>query len=615
MSLGGFANRILYVDLTSGRIEKRALDPKTAEKFVGGLGLCVKLASDHIQPGTDPLASDNPIVLGAGPLVGTNVPASSRVYGVTKLPASGAVGWCGAGGGRFGINLKNAGYDHIVIVGRAAQPVYLKIRDNEVSLCEAGFLWGQGVEAASEALWGKEGRGTGIIAIGQAGENQVCFSLAYIDRQATLGRGGFGAVMGSKNLKAVVVQGSGGIGVADPKRYKLLVGGLLKRIREYPQLKDWQTFGLLKSMPLIDPEAYFKFKKRRLACVSCPIGDKDLIEIPEGEFKGLRRCSTSAANLLTPFIYGFNDYYQAIKCITTLDDYGLDMFEFFGIMAFAKKLRDQGLISGGDTVPEIRLDSLASMEAWAGMISRAEGLGAILGRGFKGLLAAFGEETKSQAPPLIKGMVPYVGPRGPVLWDLFGTQELGQVLDPRGPHVGAGGSPTYFSRRPLEAFPSHLDRMGASQEAIERILPGLKSGVQDLRIGRLLKYSQRWFSILGCLGVCARGQVNRFYSAKLCTELYQAVTGLETDLEGLRKGADRVWTMLRLANLREDFSRSDDSLPRQWFEEPGFKDYVTGQPARPEDLEKMIEDYYDEQGWDPETGVPTERCLNDLDLP
>jgi aldehyde:ferredoxin oxidoreductase len=283
-------------------------------------------------------------------------------------------------------------------------------------------------------------------------------------------------------------------------------------------------------------------------------------------------------------------------------------------MDLAKKLQDQGLLPGEKTFPKISLDSLASMEAWAGMISRAEGLGEVLGQGFKGMLAEFGEESTGQAPPLIKGMMPYTGPRGPVVWDLFGTQELGQVLDPRGPHVGASGSPTYFSRRPLEVFPGHLDRMGASPEAIERVLPGAKTGKQALRVGRLLKYSQRWFAILGCLGVCARGQVNRFYSAKLLTDLYQAVTGLETDLEGIRKGADRVWTLLRLANLREGFSRSDDCLPRQWFEEPGFKDYVTGQPARAEDAERMIEDYYEEQGWDPKTGVPTRECLEGLGL-
>jgi len=158
--------------------------------------------------------------------------------------------------------------------------------------------------------------------------------------------------------------------------------------------------------------------------------------------------------------------------------------------------------------------------------------------------------------------------------------------------------------------------MGAPEEAIRRILPGLGRADQpaDLWVGRLLKYSHRWFAILGSLGICARGQANRFYSAGLCADLYRAVTGLATDLEGLRQGADRVWTLLRLANLREGFSRKEDGFPEQWFGAEGFRDYLTDDPVNREALEQMVGDYYDEQGWDPETGVPTRRRLEELGL-
>ena len=616
MRPGGFAGRILRVDLTRREVEISPLDGGLAEKFIGGLGLCVKLAWDRIKPGTDPLSPDNPMVLGAGPLVGTSIPASSRVYGITKFPSSGTIGWCGGGGGRWGCNLKNAGFDHLIIEGRADRPVWLNIEDDRIEIEDAAFLWGRGIAETCETLWEREGRSAGIVAIGPGGENQVVFSMASIDNLATLGRGGFGAVLGSKNLKAIRVRGTKGVRVADPKQYRELNEKLLTRIRSYPQLREWQELGLLKTLPLLPKEDYFKIKKRRVACVSCPIGDKDVIEFREGPFQGLRFCSTSAANLATPLIYGFRDRVEAVKCVTTLDDFGLDMFEFFGVMALAGKLVEQGVIPVDQAEPEIRMDSLASMEAWAGKISRGEGLGKVLGKGFRGIAAEFGEETRRFAPPLVKGMQPYIGPQGPMIWNLFGTQELGQVLDPRGPHVGAGGSPTYFARRPLEAFPSHLDRMGASEEAIRRILPGLGVPGQtpDLRIGRLLKYSHRWFAILGSLGICARGQVNRFYSAALCADLYRAVTGLDTDLEGLRQGADRVWTLLRLANLREGFSRKEDGFPEQWFGAGGFRDYLTDAPVTREALERMVGDYYDEQGWDPETGVPTRHRLEELGL-
>ena len=617
MKMGGFAGKVLYVDLTNREVRHEPLNPTLAEKFIGGLGLTLKLYFDRIGKGAESLSPENPIVLGAGPLVGTGLPSTSRVYSVTKLPSTGTIGWCGAGGVNFGCMLKNAGYDHIVIEGRADGPVYLKIIDNEVEVVDAGALWGKGVEETCEALWGSFGRPAGVLSIGQAGENRVLFSMAYIDRIATLGRGGFGAVMGSKNLKAVLVKGSQGITVSDRKRYKTLSKGLVQRIREYPYLKEWQALGLIKSFPLIPVETYNRIKKRRVACVSCPIGCKDIVEIPDGDYKGFVASSSSVVNQFMPVIYGFKDYRESIKLVASLDRYGLDMFEFFGVMGFAKALGDHGIIPKDSIETQIRLDSLVSMETWAKNIALREGLGDILASGFKGILKEFGRDAEKYAPALVKGMHPYAGPGSALSWDLFGTMELGQVLDPRGPHVGSGGSPTYFARRPLEVFPRHLIRMGVPQDAMERILPGSGSPdrQQGLKVGRLLKYSHCWFSILGSLGICARAQINRFYNASLCAELYEAVTGIATDLPGLRQRAERVWTLYRIANLREGLDRKvHEALPEQWFETPGFKEYVTERPLKRLESERMIEDYYLEWGWDRKTGIPTPQVLEELGM-
>jgi aldehyde:ferredoxin oxidoreductase len=198
MTLGGFSGTILHIDLTHGIIQKEPLDPGMAEGFLGGLGLTVKLAYDRIKIGAQALSPDNLIVLGVGPLVGTNIPATSRVYAVTKLPASGTMGWCGGGGVIFGCLLKNAGYDHVVIEGRAQHPVVLNIVDDDVEICDARDMWGKGVEQTYRMLREDHGMPTGVLSIGQAGENQVSFSMAYIDRFSTLGRGGFGAVWGRK---------------------------------------------------------------------------------------------------------------------------------------------------------------------------------------------------------------------------------------------------------------------------------------------------------------------------------------------------------------------------------------------------------------------------------
>jgi aldehyde:ferredoxin oxidoreductase len=195
--------------------------------------------------------------------------------------------------------------------------------------------------------------------------------------------------------------------------------------------------------------------------------------------------------------------------------------------------------------------------------------------------------------------------------------ELGQVLDPRGPHVGASGSPTYFALRPLDVFSKHLERMGVPQEAIDRIIkPGREPDEkEDLKVGALLKYSHAWFVILGSMGICARGQINRFYSAETCAQLYEAITGIPTDLPALRERVDRVWTLYRMANLRDGLvPQKDEVAPEKWFGKGGFKVYLTGEPLKRAETERMIKDYYNEWGWDPETGVPPRQELERLGL-
>jgi aldehyde:ferredoxin oxidoreductase len=617
MNLGGFSGNILKIDLSEQIVERIPMDPSLAKDYIGGLGLTLKLAYDNIQPGINALDPGNTIVLGAGPFVGTDLPSTSRVFSVTKLPSSGTIGWCGAGGFHFGCEMKNTGYDHIIISGKSEHPVYIRIIDNDVQICDARNLWGMGVAETCEALWKDHERPVGVLSIGKAGENKVAFSMAFIDRISTLGRGGFGAVMGSKNLKAIMVKGNLGVEVADRKRFRVLRKPFLENIRQYPYLKEWQHLGMLKSFPAVPVETYEGIKKRRLACVSCPIGCKEIVEIPDGPFKGMMVHTSSAMNLFTGLNYGFKDYRESIKLIATLDEYGLDMFEFFGLMGFAKVLHEKGLISKTDLDSEMRIDSLASMETWAEKIVARKGLGDVLANGFAGMLAAFGEDSKKFAPPLIKGIHPYTGPGSALPWDLFGTMELGQALDPRGPHVGSGGSPTYFAKRPLEVFPKHFERMGIPASATDRIISSSddSSVEKALHIGILLKYSHSWFSILGSMGICARGQINRFYNAELCAQLYEAVTGITTDVDDLRQRVDRIWTLYKMANLRDGFNKdTHEILPEQWFGENGFKDYVSGKPLNMDQAQKMIEDYYEEWGWDRKSGIPTRETLDRLNL-
>ena len=343
MSGRGFAGTILRVDLTRREITREPLDRVMAERYIGGLGLCIKLCHDTIKPGCDALSPENPIVLGAGPFVGSNLPSTSRVYSVSKLPSSRTIGWCGAGGFTFGVMLKNAGFDHVIIEGRSERPVCLRIFDDQVELVDAAYLWGRSVEETCAAVWDTYGFPTGVLCIGQAGENRVPFSMAFIDRISTLGRGGFGAVMGSKNLKAVVVKGFRGRQGCGPQAIQAPQPRASGHDPAWPHLREAQEMGMTQAFSFVPREDYSRMKKRRAACVSCPIGCKDIVEIPDGPFRGLVKCTSSVINLYTPVLYGFKDYRESIKCMSTIDGFGLDMFEFFGIMALAGKLVDRGL--------------------------------------------------------------------------------------------------------------------------------------------------------------------------------------------------------------------------------------------------------------------------------
>ena len=189
---------------------------------------------------------------------------------------------------------------------------------------------------------------------------------------------------------------------------------------------------------------------------------------------------------------------------------------------------------------------------------------------------------------MLKGLSLYSGPTGPVVWDRFGTMKLSQLVNPRGAHVAAGGSPTYYAVRPLTDFPRHLDRMGVPKHARGRILPkpdewgwGLRMGLvssgdeMGLNVGRLTRYSEDWFTVLASLGVCARTQINRFYHADLLAELYSAATGFETNTGELMKAGERIWNLLRGINVREGFGRRDDEFPPEWLREGSmFVDYT-----------------------------------------
>jgi aldehyde:ferredoxin oxidoreductase len=637
MEYYGYAGKQLWVDLTDSKVWEEPLDFDNVNKFLGGMGVQLRLLYDLLKPGIDPFSPDNPIIIGSGPLVGTGAPGTPRVLATVKYPETGAIG-SGGGAMRFGFMLKLAGYDHVIITGKASKPVYLKIVNSTVEICDANYLWGKDIVETTRSLWGEHGD-CGVIAIGQAGENLVKISLSICDLGASLGRGGLGGIMGSKNLKALVAKGTGSIRVADPQRFSEARASLFERAKKFPSHADsvrygimpnWVNYGVqiagytrnrtfVSNVEEMDKqfgfEAYKKLRKTAFGCPSCFIADKETIEVPSGRFKGLKYSTSSYLNAaVLASRLGLKEAGEAAKVAEMTDRYGLDQMSFMDLLDFFLTLHEEGTIATGDVggLP-LRRGDIDTILTWGEKVAYREGFGSVLADGWQGVISRFGEDIIKQTE-VIKGRQGTWEPRISGL----GTNEFAQLTYPRGPNAESGGSGLYTLNQPIDTVKRHAERMGLSKEAIDRAF----NSPMKINIGRLTVSSEHWLVLFNSLGICNRHVNNRFYSIGTICKLYQAATGVEADPQELIKRAERVWDVLKMINVREGFYRKDDKPPEKWFapmktydgKEIFMMDYYRTKILSKEDVDQWLDDYYDERGWDKEKGIPTKEKLKEIGL-
>ncbi len=625
MTAHGYMGKVLHVDLTSGEQETRALDLNAARDYVGGLGLNAWLMEQFYVTGTAPLSPDNPIILGAGPLVGTDTPGAAKIVATTRFPLNGTISES-VGSMRFALNLKGAGFDHLILTGRSKKPVVLVLKDDEASLIDAKELWGLDIFETTDALKKSHaGRKSSVIAIGPAGENRVAFSLALVDKASTLGRGGLGAVMGSKNLKAIVATGDQRPKVHDREELKRLFSGIrerLKRFKNHPRvlelgiMENWdnyiqqlsayrnftRTFPHEKATELYGPEVYRSFKIRRLGCPSCFTPDKDRLEVTDGPHKGF---STTTTSYFSTYSVGHRfdlnqpaDKTVSLRLVDRLDRFGLDMFTLGSMLDFLITIREEGKLDRAHFDLPLKRDE-ETLNQWIEAIASRKGCGDILAVGWRSLLEELGQEYESDAP-IIKDCDVYWDPRVVGL----GTMEFEQIVSLKGARSASGGSPTYLpgqTKENLPLFRRHLDRMGADAEAIDRIM----DSPLGFNVGRMTRYAEDWYTILSSLGICNRHFINRFYSYELCQNLFRAVTGFQVDEAHLRDSAEQIWNTLKKLNQKEGFGVADDRPPEIWFKPMKgaegqtlvLRDYFGKTALSRDDITRLIEDYYDERGW------------------
>ena len=603
----GICGKLLEIDLTSGKTKDSPIPGGMMEKYLGGRGLGARLLFDSLPPKTDPLSPENVLIFLTGPLTGSMVTGSSKFVVVTKSPLT--HGWCDSySSGRIAVELKKAGYDGMVIRGRSNYPCYLRIDDRGVEVREADWIWGRDSFETERMLKEMEkDPSVGVSSIGPAGEKLARFACINSDLYRQAGRGGVGAVMGSKRLKAIVVKGTKGAGLHDRTRLvelnresyrrsqKSQVAQARKKYGTPLTLNITHAGGILptknfqfgtweKALEKIDSVGVHKSFKSHKPCLSCFVPCSLVTEVAEGRYKGI---SVEGPEYETLGMFGSNLLIDSLPVIIQAnilcDRLGLDTISAGNAIGFVMECFERGFLSAGDTEgKEIRFGDGEAALAAVEMIAYRRGFGDILAEGVKAASQRIGKES-SRFAMHVKGLeFPAYEPRG-----AFGSG-LSYAVSPRGA----------CHRR---AWPPAKEILGGYPPFTTE---GKAEMIKDL-------YDQN--CVLHSLLVCDMPAKFIPLSLDDYSNYLQAVTGESFSTDDFLNIAGRIETLIRMINLREGFSREDDTLPHRTLFEPLPDGPAKGQFIGLENLNRMIDDYYACRGWD-SRGVPTEATLGKYDL-
>jgi aldehyde:ferredoxin oxidoreductase len=606
------AGQLLRVDLGRDTHRAKPIDDADLHRYLLGSGLAAHLFAREMDPSLHPLDPASPLLAFNGLLTGTFSPTGCRSSWCGRSPLTGI--WNEANmGGHWGAELRFAGYDGLVVTGQASEPVYLWIHNGESEIRPAQHLWGLDHFATFDQLRAETDPKAQIACIGPAGENQV--PLASVmqggqDHARAAGRGGMGALLGSKNLKAIVVRGSGKPGYPDMKAFRTFVRDINAFIQEHSlgmsqlgtaggvpateatgdlPLKNW-TLGSWAAATRISGQRIAEtIFTRHTHCFACPIGCGKNVEIMEGPYAGVQGHGPEYETLAG---FGANCQCDDLNAIAHMNDlcnrYGLDTISTSSALAFGMEAYERGLFSPQDTGGlSLTWGNAEAMIKAIHAIARGEGIGALLGRGVRAAAARLGPEAEAFAVH-VKGMeVPYHDPRAFVSMAAnYATAVRGAChLESLSYWLGYGVrwegwyAPDDYDR---------LDSHGKAQVAID---------------------FQNYMAIYNPLGICkfiAKGQVGPQH----LVDLLHAATGWDWTVEDLLATGERLFNLKRLINLRLGVTAADDTLPPRLRREPRPSGSAAG--VLP-DLEPMLAEYYALRGWD-QSGVPTAERLEALGL-
>jgi len=612
----GYTGKILRVDLSNRNIKEETHGDTFYRRYVGGWGIIGYHLLKELSPMIDPLGPENKLVFAAGPITGVPLPGNGRNAVGAKSPLTGGFG-VGEAGGYWGAELKHAGLDGLIFEGISEDPVYLWLKDGEPELRDAGHLWGKYTKETQVTIRKElNDDRVRVAGIGPGGENMVPYACIINDLTNAVGRTGLGAVMGSKNLKAIAVRGSGQVAVADPEKTKELTRDIAKNIAarssrqesgsgrppytpngnlpirnfqdgEFPEWADISASGMV-SLGLI--------KRGMHTCYGCPINCKEQplesddplaadpdYGAPEYETAGsLGSCC------------GVGDPKAVLKGQELCNAYAIDSISTGVTIAFAMECFERGIIDEDDTGGvELRFGNGEAMLETIKMIGERRGFGALLSEGSKRAAEKIGGEAWKYAVNVKGQELPMHDPR------------LKRALG-----VGYAVSPTG-----ADHMHNLHDTMMVSDAGVARVksLGVLESlPLDDLSSGkvRMLIY----FVNLRVLDNCALMCMFAPWSPNQKVEIFKAVTGWDTSLWELAKVGERALNMARAFNMREGLTEKEDWLPPRMFQTQNGGP-IPDTAVDPRKLRKAKKTYYRMMGWDEDSGVPAVGKLEELDIP
>ncbi|MEM1552746.1 MAG: aldehyde ferredoxin oxidoreductase family protein [Candidatus Bathyarchaeia archaeon] len=604
----GYAGRILHVDLTTGKTRTEPLNEDYAKKYIGGIGLGMRLWLDNSKAGVDPFSPENPLVLATGPTSGTIWPTGGNGHAfVSKSPQSYGIAEAKSHGS-FGTELKRAGYDAVIFHGKAEKPVYVWIDDDSVQLLDASHLWGKSPAETEDMI--KEELGDYYIrvaAIGPAGEKLVRIACIINEKSRAAGRCGLGAVMGSKNLKAIAVRGTHDVTVAKPDEFLEFVKEFHERMKG-PATKKYRTLGTpenvlvhnaLHCMPTRNyNNAHFeaaekvsgeylneRYVAKIIGCSSCAMRCEHVCVVTEGPYKGaMARVEYEPLWAMGPYC-GVDRLDAIIKGSELCNYYGIDSISAGVIVGFAMDCFENGILTAKDMDGiEARFGNHEALVRLIEKIGKREGIGNILAEGVKFAAEKIGKGAEKLAQH-IKG-VEVTG------YDLrcLKTAALGFAVSFRGADHNRHGAYAFDVKGKFNRLKYEKGRAKAVKD------------IEDV------------YTIIDSLIICKFSRGTYYKEFEDLAKLYTLVTGWETTPEEMRLKGERINNLARVINVREGLGRKDDTLPWKVMnvpipdEGPSKGAYVTQ-----EELEMMLDDYYEARGWTRD-GIPTPEKLKALGM-